>query len=98
MTSMDPQSRAFREATEDDSWDGNLVELLGDGGRYHEAITDVSQVRLPDGYETGSGWDAGRGSPKTISEAREALLARIADPGAPDTEDDAGAYDDLDGD
>lgn len=97
MTSMDPQSRAFREAAEDDSWDGNLVELLGDGGRYHEAITDVSQVRLPDDYEA-NGWDTGRGSPKTISEAREALLARIADPAAPDTEDDAGAYDDLDAD
>lgn len=92
---MDPQSRAFREATAGDCWDGNLVELLRAGGEYHEAVTDTAQIRLPEDYEAGAGWDAGRERPKTVVEAREALAARIADPRAPDTEDEAGSYDDL---
>lgn len=89
---MDPQSRAFREATEGDCWDGNLVDLIvSPDGAYHEPISDVSQVKLPEDYEA-DGWDAGREAPKTIAEARGVLAARIADPRAPDTEDEAGAY------
>lgn len=97
MPGLDPQSRAFREATEDDSWDGNLVDLLSDGGAYHEPIVDLDQINLPEHHE-GEGWDAGREAPKTLTEARAALSARIADPSAPDGEDTAGAYDDMDAD
>lgn len=96
---LDPQSRAFREATPDDCWDGDLVALLAESdGVYHEPISDPRQVYLPEYYEAGEGWDMSREAPKTVAEAREALAARIADPHAPDTEADAGAYDDLDED
>jgi hypothetical protein len=97
MPDLDPQSWAFREATESDAWDGNIVNLLAEGGAYHEPITDLTQLRLPEHHEA-DGWDAGREAPKTVVEAREALAARIADPSAPDAEDHAGAYDDLDND
>lgn len=95
MAGMDPQSRAYREASKEDCWDGNIVDLLVEGGAYHEALTDVNDLTPPEDYESGEGWDAGREGPKGPAEAREALAARIADPRAPDSEDEMGAYDDM---
>lgn len=89
-TPTDPQSRAFREATEADSWDGDLTTLPG--AVVHEPLTNVGHIVLPDEYEA-AGWDSDRDGPKTLAEARHALAARIADPAAPDTEDEAHAYD-----
>ena len=84
----DAQSRAFRDATPDewqestlaDNEHGTLDDLDPDGAR-----------RSVEEYEA-AGWDAERTGPKTVDEARESLAARIADPSAPDTEDEAGAY------
>jgi hypothetical protein len=90
----DPQSRAFRDATDADRWDGDLSAL---DARVHQPIADVGEIGLPDDYEQGLGWDRDREPPKTLEEAREALAARIADPAAPDTEDEADAYDYLGG-
>lgn len=84
----DRQSVAFRGATDADHWDGDLEAV---GGRVSQA-DDVSQVVLPDEFEE-HGWDAGREGPKSLEEAQAALAARIADPGAPDGPDVAGAYD-----
>lgn len=89
---MDPQSRAFREATEADSWDDDIPALVAEGGAYHEPITDVGHVVLPEDYEAAD-WDADRMEPKGYDEAVAALHARIDDPHAPDTEDDRYAYD-----
>lgn len=90
---LDAQSRAFREATVVDQWDGDLETLVAEhGATVHPPITDLSQLVLPDDYEAGRGWDSGRDGPKTIGEARAALAARIADPAAPDSDADAGAY------
>jgi hypothetical protein len=95
MTSpSDRQSRAFREAEPGDRWDG---DILGLGARVHMPADSLDRLALPEHYETGRGWDQHRQPPKTLSEARAQLAERIADPGAPDSEDDAGAYDDLDG-
>lgn len=91
--STDPQSRAFRDAADADRWDDDIDTLVAvHGAARHPPTTDVSQIRLPDDYEA-AGWDAGREGPKTPTEARAALAARIADPAAPDTDAEAGAYD-----
>lgn len=85
---MDRQSEAYRLASEAD-WAGvNLAEadIYDDG--------DERPIRTPEEFESAE-WDSGRESPKTIEEAREALVNRIADPNAPDDETDAHAYDDL---
>lgn len=93
----DPQSRAFREATESDHWDDDVKALVAEHGAvYHEPVTDISQVRRPEDYEAES-WDEGGQPPKTREEAREALRLRIADPSAPDAVAESGAYDDEDG-
>lgn len=84
----DPQSRAYREAGPGDRWDGDLQAI---GARVSQA-DDVSAVVLPEDYED-TGWDTGRVGPKSLEEAREALASRIADPHAPDSEAEAGAYD-----
>lgn len=95
MPKLDPQSWAFREATEADSWDGDLAAITGSGeAAYREPITDLGHVTLPEDYEA-AGWDEGREQPKDIREARAALHARIDDPSAPDTEAERGAYDNL---
>lgn len=85
---MDPQSRAYREATASDQFDGDFDAL---GAAVHEPITELAQVRMPGEYEA-DGWDTDRLGPKSVGEARAALAARIADPTAPDTEAEAGAY------
>lgn len=88
----DPQSRAFREATDADHWDDDVNALIRDyGATYDEEVTSIDDVPGPEYYET-MGWDTDRDGPKTVAEAREALLARIEDPRAPDTEAEAGAY------
>lgn len=93
MPEYDAQSRAFREATPEDSWDGNISTLLLDfGATQHRPIEDVRDIRLPDQFESDS-WDTGRERPKSLTEAKEALLARINDPHAPDGEESRGAYD-----
>lgn len=89
----DPQARIFRESTPDewheaalvDHPDATLDDLEPDGSR-----------RTVDEYER-DGWDAERAGPKTLAQARENLAARIADPSAPDTPAELGAYDDLEG-
>jgi hypothetical protein len=89
----DPQSVAFREATESDHWDDDVNALIAqEGAVYHDEATSIDQIRGPDAYET-EDWDADRDGPKTIGEARVALADRIADPEAPDTDAEAGAYD-----
>jgi hypothetical protein len=88
----DPQSRAYREAGPGDQWDGDIGALLAEGGAYRDPITDVGHVVPPDEFEA-AGWDEGREPPKSPGDARMALLARIGDPRAPDTEDEAMAYD-----
>jgi hypothetical protein len=89
----DPQSRAFREATEADHWDDDVNALIEqEGAVYHDEATSVDEVPGPDSYEA-DGWDVDRDGPKTIGEARVALADRIANPEAPDTDAEAGAYD-----
>jgi uncharacterized protein (DUF2126 family) len=83
---MDRQSEAYRHATEAD-WAGvNLdeCEIYTDG--------DERPIRTPEEFEA-ENWDAGREEPKSREQAKEALLARIADPRAPDDESVAHAYD-----
>jgi hypothetical protein len=53
---------------------------------------DATPIKTPEEWDA-EGWDAGRQHPKTLDEARAALAARIAVHDAPDTEADAGAYD-----
>lgn len=89
----DRQSQAFREAGPADRWDGHLPDIETAGGTVHDPVLELSDVVLPWEYELGN-WDADRVGPKTPQEAAEALAARIADPAAPDSEHDAGAYDD----
>lgn len=89
----DPQSRVYREATAADHWDDDVNALIEqEGAVYHDEITSIEDIPGPDAYEAEQ-WDTGRDGPKTIAEAREALAARIADPAAPDTDAEAGAYD-----
>jgi hypothetical protein len=86
---MDTQSAAYRHATEAD-WAGVDVDecdVFPDG--------DERPIMTPEIYEANN-WDDGREGPKTLDDAKAALLARIADPTAPDDESAAGAYDDLD--
>lgn len=89
----DPQSRAYREATDADHWNGDVNALIEqEGAVYHDEATSIAQLPGPDAYEA-DGWDIDRDGPKTIEQARETLAARIADPTAPDTENEAHAYD-----
>ena len=55
---------------------------------------DSAPIKTPEEWNA-EGWDAGRQDPKTLDEARAGLAARIADPRAPDTEAESGAYDGL---
>ena len=93
----DPQSRAYREATDADQWDSDVSALVAEHGAvYHEPVTAVGHLRLPEDYEA-EGWDEGRERPKTRAEARDALRRRIADSFGPDTTAVLGAYDDEEG-
>lgn len=62
--SMDAQSRAFREATEED-WvtDEQIAEMA-------EAVDPNTTERLPEEYEE-DGWDLGREGPKSLEDAIE---------------------------
>jgi hypothetical protein len=85
---MDAQSAAYRHATEAD-WAGvDLAEceIYEDG--------DARPLKTAEEWEV-ENWDAGRDGPKTVAEAKEALAARIADPTAPDGDEVADAYNDL---
>jgi hypothetical protein len=88
----DRQSQAFREAGPADRWDGDVLAL---GARVHMPQRHAVNLVLPEHYEQGRGWDQMREPPKTLEQARALLAERIADPGAPDSEADAGAYDGL---
>ncbi len=57
---------------------------------------DSAPIKTPEEWDA-EGWDADRQGPKDLGEARSALDARIADPHAPDTEAEFGAYDGLEG-
>ena len=92
----DRQSRAFREAGPADRWDGDLESIELGPAQVHLPADSVAFLALPDHYEHGRGWDVHRQPPKGVEEARAVLADRIADPGAPDSEAEAGAYDDLD--
>jgi hypothetical protein len=97
FTPTDLQSRAFREATDADYWGDDIDALVQiEGAVYHTPITDISQILLPEQWEAEE-WDKGRGDPKSVTEARDALAGRIADPSASDTDAEAGAYDDQEG-
>jgi hypothetical protein len=91
----DPQSRAFRDASDADYWRDDIDSLVQlEGAVYHAPISDISQIRLPADYEAKE-WDKGRDKPKSVTEARDALAHRIPDSSAPDTDAEAAAYDDL---
>ena len=83
---MDRQSEVYRLSTEADWFGVDLAaaEVFEDG--------DERPIRTPEEWDA-EGWDAGREAPKAREEAKEALLARIADPHAPDDETVAHAYD-----
>ncbi|MGH3986342.1 MAG: hypothetical protein ACRDTZ_03370 [Pseudonocardiaceae bacterium] len=85
----DPQSRAYREADADSSWDGDLSALPG--AVAHEPITDVGHIVGVEEYEA-AGWDSARTAPKTLAEAHDTLRTRIDDPRAPDTDAERDAY------
>ncbi len=57
---------------------------------------DDTPIKSPQEWDA-EGWDADRRGPKDLDEARTALAERIADPHAPDTEAEAGAYDEPEG-
>lgn len=57
---------------------------------------DSAPIKTPEQWDS-EGWDADRRGPKDLDEARSALDARIADPHAPDSEAESGAYDGLEG-
>jgi len=84
----DPQSSVFRDAPPS-AWDE--TPLLGHPNLTLTDLDPLAQYSRED-YET-AGWDAERAGPKTIDQARQNLAARIADPHAPDTADEVGAYD-----
>jgi hypothetical protein len=88
----DAQRRAFTEAGPA-GWAAETV-LLADAVVYEP--DDSTPIKTPEEWDA-EGWDAGRQNPKTLDEARAALATRIADPHAPDTEAESGAYDDLEG-
>lgn len=90
----DNHGRAFREMEALDRYGD--IELGAHAEAEHPAATSLDGIKLPDDYEAEL-WDAGRGEPKTLDEAREALAARIADPAAPDDESVRGAYDNVEG-
>lgn len=83
---MDRQSEAYRLASE-----ANWASV---GSRRCAVYVDGDErpIRTPQEWDA-DGWDDDRTRPKTVAEAREALMARIADPYAPDDETVAHAYD-----
>lgn len=83
---MDRQSQAFRGATEEDVIDLDNAKIL-------PPIQSLSEISLPEDFEH-TEWDQNKETPKTLEEARTALLDRIVDPHAPDDESQANAYDD----
>lgn len=89
----DPQSGVFHESTQDDWTEADLVDHP-DG-----TLDDLEPepVKTVDEYEAEE-WDSELAGPKTLDEARENLAARINDPHAPDTKDEASAYDGPPGD
>lgn len=90
----DSQGRAFREMEPLDRYGD--IELGAHAEAEHPPATSLDGIKLPDEYEAEL-WDAGRETPKTLDEARQALASRIADPAAPDDESVRGAYDSLGG-
>lgn len=92
---MDAQSRAFREAGDEDHWDDDIPAMVEAGGVFYEPITSVDEIDLPEVVHA-TGWDADRLPPKTFEEAVQALHARIEDPDAPDDESMRDAYDHVD--
>ena len=90
---MEPHAAAYRESTKadwaDDEW---MQELFSTGGLIRWAPDDPTPTKPPERWEADA-WDLDREPPKTPDEARRALLERIADPAAPDTEAELGAYD-----
>ena len=85
----DPQSRIFRDAQPDELSDYGLLD--------HPQGTledfDPQPGKTREDYEA-EGWDSERAGPKSLEQARENLAARIADPACPDTDAEAGAYND----
>lgn len=90
-TPTDRQSLAFRDATAAD-WMG--TEDLSECDVY--ADDDPRPIRTPEEYEAEQ-WDAGRETPKSLAEAKDALAERIANPDAPDGDEVAHAYDHVEG-
>jgi hypothetical protein len=94
MTSVhdDPQREAFAGASPADwAWEAAMLK----GAFVHEPGVDSGDPILTPEEWDAAGWDGERRGPKTVTEARAALAARIADPDAPDTDAVAGAYDGL---
>jgi hypothetical protein len=85
---MDRQSEAFRNATDEDHWSGQVT----DDDTVHQELRSLSDITLPDDYDDDE-WDTDKDGPKSLEEARTALDERIENPEAPDDEIDRGAYD-----
>lgn len=86
----DRQHAAFAEAGPDELVTDEGIAAMYESGE----LRDVTEGPTADVDEhEAAGWDTDRIGPKSPQEARDALAARVADPGAPDT--DPRAYDDL---
>lgn len=82
----DPQRRAFTGASMLD-W-GEIPFIT----RLHNPDDPAAPpVKSPEDWDA-DGWDLDRERPKAIEEAQAALVARVADPAAPDTITSADAY------
>lgn len=88
----DPQADAFRESGPEDWDETSLVDHPHGTLRGLEDQVPAAWAQVRDQHER-DGWDAERAGPKSVEQARENLAARIGDPACPDTDAQAGAYD-----
>jgi hypothetical protein len=88
----DAQRRVFTDATEAD-W-ATDTGVLGVTVVHHPDDPGAAPIRTPEEWDA-TDWDADRGSPKDINDARAALAERITNPHAPDTPAVACAYDEV---
>lgn len=88
----DPQSSAYRDAGPQDWDETSLVDHPHGSLDSLEANRPASWAQVRDQYERAE-WDAERAGPKSVEQARENLAARIDDPACPDSDAEAGAYD-----
>lgn len=86
---MDRQSAVYRQLPINEH--AQDIELGAWSEAEHPPATSLDGLVLPEDYEEAE-WDRGRERPKTLEEARGALLERILNRRAPDGDESAGAY------